>query len=47
MVLLSFLIYIYIYAKGAPKMCISGSTGNAQRMLTEINESGAIAKIRI
>ena len=32
--------------KSAHKMYRSGSTANSQRMLTEINESGAIAKIR-
>ena len=32
---------------GDSKMYTSGSIANSQRMLTEINESGAIAKIRI
>ena len=32
---------------GGSKMYTSGSIANSQRMLTEINESGAIAKIRI
>ena len=29
------------------KMCISGSIANSQRILTELNKSGAIDKIRI
>ena len=32
---------------GDSKMYIFGSIANSQRMLTEINESGAIVKIRI
>ena len=32
---------------GASKMYTSGSTANSQKMLTEINESSIIAKIRI
>ena len=32
---------------GDSKMYTSGSIANSQRMLTEINESSAIAKIRI
>ena len=32
---------------GDSKMYISGSIVNSQRMLTEINKSGAIAKVRI
>ena len=31
----------------ASKMYTSGSIANSQKMLTEINESGAIAKIKI
>ena len=29
------------------KMCISGSIANSQRILTEVNKSGATDKIRI
>ena len=34
-------------SRGDSKMYTSGSIASSQRMLTEINESGAIAKIRI
>ena len=34
-------------SRGYSKMCTSGIIGNSQRMLTEINKRGAIAKIRI
>ena len=29
------------------KICTSGSTDNSQRMLTKVNESDAIAKVRV
>ena len=35
------------FSWGDSKMYISGSIENSQRMLTKVNKSGAIAKIRI
>ena len=41
-------VHLYHQEEGGDsKMCTSDSIGNSQRMLTEINESGTIAKIRI
>ena len=40
-------VLLGIIRQGDSKMYTSGSTANSQRMLTEIKESGAIAKTRI
>ena len=38
---------VHLFFLSDSKMYTSGSIANPQRMLTEINESGTIAKIRI
>ena len=38
---------VYLFFLRDIKMCISGSIANSQRILTEVNKSGAIDKIRI
>ena len=38
---------VHLFFLGDSKMYTSGSIASSQRMLTEINESNAIAKIRI